>query len=89
MECLAAELASSGILVNEIAPGIVDAGLSGNLMARHRGHRERTRKKIPIRRLLTADDVARGIVTLCHPDNCHMTGSVMLLDGGLTLRGPI
>ena len=89
MQCLALELAPTGILVNEIAPGVVDAGLSGKIMAERRGHRERTRRKIPTGRLLTAGDVARGVLSLCDPQNCHMTGSALLLDGGLSLRGPL
>ncbi|MFO1449501.1 MAG: SDR family oxidoreductase [Opitutaceae bacterium] len=89
MKCLAVELAPAGILVNEIAPGIVDAGLSGKLMARRRGLREKTRRKIPVQRLLEAGDVARGVVSLCQPENRHMTGSVLLMDGGLSLKGPI
>lgn len=89
MKCLAVELAPAGILVNEIAPGIVDAGLSGKLMARRRGLREKTRRKIPVQRLLDAEDVARGVVSLCQPENRHMTGSVVLMDGGLSLKGPI
>lgn len=89
MKCLAAELAPAGVLVNEIAPGIVDAGLSGKLMARRHCLVAQTRKKIPIRRFLDADDVGRGILMLCHPENSHMTGSVLLLDGGLSLKGPI
>src|ERR1043166_1699486 len=48
MQCFAIELAPHGILVNEIAPGIVDAGLSAKLMARKPGRREMVRKKIPM-----------------------------------------
>jgi len=89
MECLALELAPHGILVNEVAPGVVDAGLSGKLMARRPGLREQNRRKVPVGRLLQSDDVANGVLYLCRPDNRHMTGSVLLLDGGLTLKGPL
>lgn len=89
MKCLALELAPRGILVNEVAPGVVDAGLSGRIMAERRGHRARVLRKIPLARLLAADDVARGVASLCDPSSRHMTGSVLLLDGGLSLTGPI
>ena len=85
MECLALELAPHGILVNEIAPGKVDAGLSAQLMALRRNGREETRRSIPIGRLIDVEDVARGVLYLCQPDNRHMTGSVLLQDGGLSL----
>jgi len=89
MKCLATELASADILVNEIAPGIVDAGLSGKLMAQRRGLREKTRRKIPVRRMLEPEDVAHGVLSLCLPEARHMTGSILLMDGGLSLQGPI
>lgn len=89
MKCLASEYADHGILVNEVAPGIVDAGLSGKLMARTPHLREKIQKRIPVRRMLTPDDVAQGVVALCDPRSLHVTGSVLLLDGGLTLQGPL
>lgn len=89
MKCLAADLAASGIAVNEVAPGVVNAGLSRQLMAKRPALRRATRRRIPSGRLLEADDVARGVVSLCDPANAHMTGAVLLLDGGLTLRGPL
>ncbi|HRE79831.1 MAG TPA: SDR family oxidoreductase [Opitutaceae bacterium] len=89
MKCLATDYAAYGILVNEVAPGIVDAGLSGKMMARTPHLREKTRQRIPVRRMLTPEDVAQGVVSLCDSRNLHMTGSVLLLDGGLTLKGPL
>jgi glucose 1-dehydrogenase len=89
MKCLALELAPKGVCVNEIAPGVVDAGLSGKLMARRMADRTRIQRKIPLGQLLTANDVARGVISLCDPQNAHMTGAVLLLDGGLSLTGPL
>ena len=40
MKCLAVELASLGILVNEIAPGKVDAGLTAQLLAKDPARRD-------------------------------------------------
>jgi NAD(P)-dependent dehydrogenase (short-subunit alcohol dehydrogenase family) len=88
MKCLAIELAPHGILVNEIAPGKVDAGLTAQLLAKDPARRRRVRGTIPLGKLLEADDVAAGIVQLCRPDNRHMTGSVLLIDGGLSLVLP-
>jgi Dehydrogenases with different specificities (related to short-chain alcohol dehydrogenases) len=85
MQCLALELAPHGILVNEVAPGRVDAGLSKRLFDQTPGFRERARAEVPIRSLLDPSEVADGVAYLCRPDNRQMTGSVLLLDGGLSL----
>jgi NAD(P)-dependent dehydrogenase (short-subunit alcohol dehydrogenase family) len=83
--CMALELAPSGILVNEVAPGYVDAGLSGRLFKADPELRKRCEQRVPSGRLLTAPDVAREVAHLCDPLNRHMTGSVVVLDGGLSL----
>lgn len=84
-QTLAREFAADGIQVNEVAPGIVDAGLSGKLFSESPGRRENALAQIPINRLITADEVAHQILTLCHPANRHMTGSTVTFDGGLSL----
>ena len=89
MQCLALELAPHGILVNEVAPGKVDAGLSRKLFDATPGLRERTLGDVPTRTLLDPEDVARGVEYLCSPENAQTTGSVLLLDGGLSLVRPV
>ena len=84
-KCLALELAPYGILVNEIAPGYVDAGLSGRIWDENPGRRERAAERIPSRQVISADEVADNIVFLCNPNNKHMVGSTLLMDGGLSL----
>lgn len=85
MKCLALELAPHGILVNEVAPGRVDAGLSKRLFDQTPGFRQRARAEVPLRSLLDPAEVADGVAYLCRPDNRQMTGAVLLLDGGLSL----
>lgn len=89
MQCLALELAPHGIRVNEVAPGKVDAGLSKRIFDAKPGLRERARREVPLQSLLEADDVARGVMYLCGRDNRQMTGSVLLMDGGLSLVRPV
>jgi len=84
-KCMALELAPYRILVNEIAPGYVDAGLSGRLWETNPGYRETAREKVPIKKVIPANMVARQILYLCHPRNEHMTGTTLLMDGGLSL----
>lgn len=87
-KCMALDLAPQGILVNEVAPGYVDAGLSAQLWARNPGSREKAAGRVPTGQLIEADEVAKQIAHLCEPDNRHMTGSTVLMDGGLSLITP-
>lgn len=84
-QCLALELAPHQILVNEIAPGYVNAGLSARFWEKEPALAEQAREQVPIRKLISAEAVARQVIQLCHPDNEHMTGSTLLMDGGLSL----
>lgn len=84
-QCLALELAPHQILVNEIAPGYVNAGLSARLWEKEPALIEQARERVPTHKLISAEAVARQVVYLCHPDNEHMTGSTLLMDGGLSL----
>lgn len=87
-QCMALEFAPRGILVNEIAPGIVDAGLSSQLMNGDAGLRETMRQLTPVKEMVAAQDVARAVMFLCNPENRQMTGSVIVQDGGLSLLPP-
>ena len=84
-QCLALELAPHQILVNEIAPGYVNAGLSARFWEKDPASSEVARNQVPVKKLISAEAVARQVVQLCHPDNEHMTGSTLLMDGGLSL----
>lgn len=84
-KCLALAVARHDILVNEIAPGYVDAGLSGRYMEANPDKVSELTERVPARRLMSAAEVAKQIVFLCHPDNRQMTGSTLLMDGGLSL----
>jgi glucose 1-dehydrogenase len=84
-QCMALELAPQGILVNEVAPGYVDAGVSRRSWETEPIMRKRALKKVPIQELITAEEVAQQIVHLCHPSNRHMTGATLVMDGGLSL----
>lgn len=84
-KCMALELAPHNILVNEIAPGFVDAGLSGRIWKDSPDLSKDALEKVPVKKLISAQAVAEQIVQLCHPQNEHMTGSTVLMDGGLSL----
>jgi NAD(P)-dependent dehydrogenase (short-subunit alcohol dehydrogenase family) len=87
-KCMALELAPHGILVNEVAPGYVDAGLTGKMFNAHPATRPAAKARVPINELITAQEVARNVAFLCDPDNRQITGTTILMDGGLSLVTP-
>lgn len=84
-QTLALDHAADGILVNEVAPGIVNAGLSAVLFQQDPALKTRTRAAIPTGTILAPEDVARDVAFLASPDNRHTTGTVLISDGGLSL----
>lgn len=84
-QTLALGHAKDDILVNEVAPGIVDAGLSRELFQSDPALAERTLRAIPSRGMIMPADVARDVAYLASPENRHTTGAVIVSDGGLSL----
>ena len=87
MKCMAAEYSPHGILVAELAPGYVNAGLSGRFFEADPGSADAARKTVPVRELIEAEEVARQAAWLCDPANRHISGTALIMDGGLSLFG--
>jgi len=83
--CMARDLAPEGILVNEVAPGNVDAGVTAKIWETRPEEREWSANQIPIRQNNMADDVAFQVAYLCDPRNTQVTGTTVIMDGGLSL----
>jgi glucose 1-dehydrogenase len=84
-KCMALELAPHDILVNEVAPGYVNAGLSAAVWKEEPQRREQSTARVPVKRLIEPAEVAQQVAYLCEPANRHTTGSVLMMDGGLSL----
>jgi NAD(P)-dependent dehydrogenase (short-subunit alcohol dehydrogenase family) len=82
---MARELAAYRILVNVIAPGIVNAGLARHQMETEPQYARRIRHIIPLGAPQSAEQIARATAFLCSDGADSMTGSVLLVDGGLSL----
>jgi NAD(P)-dependent dehydrogenase (short-subunit alcohol dehydrogenase family) len=82
---MARELASHRILVNVIAPGIVEAGLAKRQMETEPQYARRVQNVIPLGKPQTPEQVAKAAAFLCSEAAEYMTGSVLLADGGCSL----
>jgi 3-oxoacyl-[acyl-carrier protein] reductase len=76
---LAREVARSGIRVNCVAPGLVDTEMIGDMGAEVM---KAMIREIPIRRMITPDEVAAAICFLIGDDSSGITGQVVVVDGG-------
>jgi NAD(P)-dependent dehydrogenase (short-subunit alcohol dehydrogenase family) len=83
---LAMELAPHRILVNEIAIGVVDAGVSRTTFAERPDLRARSERIAPVRHLVEVEEIVTTVLDLCDPSRRSMTGSTVVLDGGMSLR---
>ncbi|NQU69138.1 MAG: SDR family oxidoreductase, partial [Rhodospirillales bacterium] len=80
---LALELARHKIRVNAIAPGYVETDLNKELLGGPTG--DHLRKRVPQRRFAQPADLDGALLLLCSNAGAYMTGSVITVDGGMTL----
>jgi len=78
-KALAQEGARFGITVNAIAPGYVDTDM---VRAVPKDVLEKIVARIPMGRLGTADDIARGVLFVTADEGDFITGSTLSINGG-------
>jgi NAD(P)-dependent dehydrogenase (short-subunit alcohol dehydrogenase family) len=76
------EWAGSGLRVNAVAPGFIDAGMSAPIYANPRV-RESRGSAVPLQRLGTAEEVAAAVLFLCSDQAAYINGHELVVDGGV------
>jgi NAD(P)-dependent dehydrogenase (short-subunit alcohol dehydrogenase family) len=80
---LAVEYARRGIRANALCPGPIETPLLAELLADPE-RRNRRLVHIPMGRLARPDEVARAALFLASDESSFMTGSALVVDGGIT-----
>lgn len=90
-QCLAIEMATSGVRVNGIAPGHVGPGTGMEAAFRRKAEKlgktwsdfeAEVVSTIPLHRWCTPEDVADGVAWLMGPDTSFITGELINITGG-------
>ena len=86
---MALDFAPFNIRVNCLAPGMTDTAQGDTVVAHYQPDAdpaEAKRNWQPLRHVGTADDVAKAALYMASEDSEFMTGSIQVLDGGLTAQ---
>ncbi len=78
---LSRELAGRKVTINAVAPGFIESDMTkalGDAVL------SEVKKRIPAKRLGTADDIAAAVLFLASGAASYITGQVLVVDGGMT-----
>ena len=81
----AIQYAAEGIRVNSVHPGFVDSPMTAANHALPEVHNLRI-SRTPLGRMGTPEDIAAGILYLASDESAFVTGSELVIDGGMTAQ---
>jgi 3-oxoacyl-[acyl-carrier protein] reductase len=81
-KALAAEVASRGITVNCVAPGMIETAMTDALSE---AQRQQLLGRIPAGQLGSGADVAAAVVYLASAEAAYVTGQTLHVNGGMTM----
>lgn len=79
---IARELARKNITANAVAPGFIETEMTAKLPE---PVKEAAKQMIPLRKMGSAEDVAKAIAFLAGDDAGYITGQVLCVDGGMAM----
>lgn len=79
----AKDLGAKGVRVNSIAPGFIDVDMSDDMRRLYEDPQSPTRR-LALKRLGSADEVAAVVAFLLSDKASYITGTNLLVDGGMT-----
>ena len=86
---LALQLGGYGVRVNAVCPGVIQTRLGfeeGDDEAAWQAKYDAFARRIPLRRVGQPEDVAAAVAFLASGDARHISGAMLLIDGGQTLQ---
>ena len=78
----AIQYAADGIRANSVHPGAIDTAM-GTQVWPDMGSRTEVLDKTPLGRMGTPEDIANGVLFLASDESSFMTGSELVIDGGM------
>ena len=81
----AIQYAKENIRCNSVHPGIIYTDMTSDSLDTEEGQRN-WMNRVPLRRLGQSEDVANGVLFLASDESSYMTGSELVIDGGITAQ---
>ena len=81
---LAVEFGKKGITVNCICPGPINTSMTKKIPEKDK--EIYSKRRVPLRRYGDPEEVAHATLNFCLPSSSFITGAVLVVDGGLTIK---
>ncbi|MCZ6890717.1 MAG: SDR family NAD(P)-dependent oxidoreductase, partial [Gammaproteobacteria bacterium] len=81
---LAVEFGTENITVNCVCPGPIRTGMTDAISEENK--QEYARRRVALKRYAEPEEVAHGTLNFVLPSSSFMTGVIMPIDGGLTIK---
>lgn len=85
MKALASTMAPYGVRVNSCAPGAIDTAMNAGVLSDNNKTQE-VIKKIPLHRIGLPEDIGDAVSCMVSDAFRYMTGSTIVVDGGMMLK---
>ena len=82
----AIQYAAEGIRANSVHPGVIESPMTVPIMLDTAEGREQAAARHPLGRIGQPQDIAYGVLFLASDESSFMTGSELVIDGGLTAQ---